>query len=68
MGEVRLTRRELEVLEIMATGIPAGKIAHKLFLSKRTIDFHTAHIYEKLGVHSKLAALLAARQLGFITF
>lgn len=58
-----LTPREYEVLTLMAQGACDKDIAQSLFISVRTVQTHLAHIYEKLGVHSRTeAALLAIRE------
>ncbi len=58
-----LTPREREVLAQLAHGLSDRDIAQALFVSVRTVQTHLAHIYEKLGVHSRTeAALIAVRQ------
>ena len=52
-----LTRRELEVIELVAAGKTNRDIASELFLSVRTVDRHVARIFEKLGVNSRAAAV-----------
>lgn len=54
-----LTRRELEVIEHVATGRTNREIASELFLSVRTVDRHLSRIFEKLGVNSRTAATSA---------
>jgi DNA-binding NarL/FixJ family response regulator len=54
-----LTPRELEVLELLAAGLPNAEIAKRLFISPKTVETHVAHIYEKLGVRSRVEALTA---------
>jgi DNA-binding CsgD family transcriptional regulator/tetratricopeptide (TPR) repeat protein len=51
-----LTRRELEVLRLVASGKTNGEIATDLFLSERTVDRHVSNVYGKLGVSSRAAA------------
>jgi len=63
---VRLTRREREVLILIAQGLPSREVAVQLIVSKRTIDFHLANIYEKLQVSNRLQAFRKASQLGLI--
>ncbi|MFN3691238.1 MAG: LuxR C-terminal-related transcriptional regulator, partial [Fimbriimonadales bacterium] len=46
---VRLTKREIEVLSLIAQGRSSQEVADALFVSKRTVDFHLANIYEKLN-------------------
>ena len=63
---VKLTKREIEVLESLATGQASKIVAHQLGLSVRTIDMHRARIVRKLGVANISSALLAAREAGLI--
>src|SRR5207302_1191920 len=59
-----LSSRELQVVERLGAGMTNRQIAEELFLSVRTVDRHTARIYEKLGVNSRAAAASrAARSL-----
>jgi DNA-binding CsgD family transcriptional regulator len=51
-----LTRRELEVMELVAAGKTNREIAEELFLSVRTVDGHVSRIFEKLDVSSRAAA------------
>jgi DNA-binding NarL/FixJ family response regulator len=51
-----LSKRELQVLELVAEGKTNRQIASDLFLSVRTIDRHVARIFEKLGVSSRVTA------------
>lgn len=61
-----LTERETEILRLIAQGHSSRKVADSLVVSKRTIDFHLAHAYRKLGVSNRVQALLAAVRLGLI--
>jgi predicted ATPase/class 3 adenylate cyclase/DNA-binding CsgD family transcriptional regulator len=51
-----LSRRELEVLRLLAEGKTAGEIATQLFISSRTAEHHVQNIYTKIGVSSRVAA------------
>ena len=53
-----LTPREVEVLALLATGMPNKVIGAKLFISEKTVKTHTNHIFHKLGVTSRLQAAL----------
>ncbi len=55
-----LTRREADVLALVAEGKTDDEIARILFLSPRTVDKHLEHIYDKLGVHNRTAAAALA--------
>jgi LuxR family maltose regulon positive regulatory protein len=58
-----LTRRELQVLELLAQRMTAQEIAQKLVLSDQTVKRHRANVYQKLGVHSRRQAIAAAAAL-----
>jgi PAS domain S-box-containing protein len=58
--EVGLTRRELEVLRLMATGANTKVAAERLHVSPATIRNHVQNILGKLGVHSRLEAVAYA--------
>lgn len=56
-----LTARELEVLSLVAEGMTNGEIAQRLWISPGTVRRHLENIYEKLDVHTRTAAVAAAR-------
>ena len=57
---VRLTRREREVLELVAEGLTNAQIAARLWISCKTVGHHLESTYAKLGVHTRTAAVRAA--------
>ena len=61
-GAERLTRRELEVLRLLAQGWSDAQIAERLVISARTVNHHVASLYGKLGVTSRAAATRYARE------
>ncbi|MET7378730.1 response regulator transcription factor [Streptomyces sp. NPDC005526] len=61
-----LSRRELEVLELVRDGLSNLQISKRLFLSQATVKSHLVHIYAKLGVDSRTAAVAAATGRGVI--
>lgn len=63
----RLTPRERQILERMATGAQAPQIARSLGMSPHTLRTHTQNILMKLGVHSKMEALVLAIRHGIVT-
>ena len=65
---IRLTKREIEVLGLIAQGCSSKEAADALVVSKRTVDFHLANIYDKLQVNNRVQAFRAATRLGLIPF
>jgi PAS domain S-box-containing protein len=66
-GEGRsLTTRELEVLQLAAYGLSGREIAQHLAISPSTVKTHFNHIYEKLGVSDRAAAVATALRVGII--
>lgn len=63
---VRLTKRELEVLSLVIEGKSSKDVADALYVSKRTVDFHLANIYDKLQVSNRVQAFRRATRLGLI--
>lgn len=57
----KLTRREKEVVELLASGMSTQGIAHDLSISKETVKVHTQHIYRKMGVKCRVEMLLALK-------
>ena len=62
----RLTPREKEVLLLMAEGLPSREIAARMGISYTTVRTHIRSLGSKLTVHSKLEAIVKARELGLI--
>ncbi len=65
---VRMTKREIEVLSLIAQGHSSKEAADTLYVSKRTVDFHLANIYDKLQVNNRVQAFRAATRLRLIPF
>jgi LuxR family maltose regulon positive regulatory protein len=61
-----LTNREEEILELLNQRLRDKEIADKLCVSGDTVKYHLRHIYEKLGVGSRLEAVAKARSLGLL--
>lgn len=73
MGRMRnpstsLTSREIEVLELVAQGSSNKKIAQTLVLTEATVKSHLVHIFAKLNVNSRTAAVAKAQDLGILGF
>lgn len=73
MGQLRtpaqepLSQRELEVLTLVARGSANRDAARALFISEATVKTHLLHIYAKLGVNDRAAAVAAAFERGLLT-
>ena len=63
---IHLTKREMEVLGLVIEGKSSKEVAEELYVSKRTVDFHLANIYEKLQVSNRVQAFRRATSLGLI--
>jgi DNA-binding NarL/FixJ family response regulator len=61
-----LTSRELEVLQLLAEGLPNAGIADRLVLSPRTVDHHVSAILRKLDVGTRGQASVEAVRLGLV--
>ena len=64
--QVSLSARETEVLDLVAAGCANGTIARRLHISDATVKSHLVHIYSKLGVSSRTAAVAAGRAAGIL--
>jgi len=60
----RLTKRETEVLRLLAAGRSNREVAERLVLSERTVEHHIASIYRKIGAHSRVEATAYALRHG----
>jgi DNA-binding NarL/FixJ family response regulator len=73
MGQLRapakepLSQRELEVLTLISQGSNNRETARKLFISEATVKTHLLHVYAKLGVRDRAAAVAAAFERGFLS-
>lgn len=64
--QASMSARELQVLELVAAGCSNSDIAAELFVSDTTVKSHLAHIFTKLGVSSRTAAVSRARERGIL--
>jgi len=62
-----LSQRELQVLELVAQGSTNREAANLLFVSEATVKTHLLHIYAKLGVNDRAAAVAIAFSRGYMT-
>ena len=65
-GTGALSRRELEVLTLIAEGMGNKAIAERLFISENTVKNHVRNIHEKLQVHSRMEAVVRAVRDGVL--
>jgi DNA-binding CsgD family transcriptional regulator len=63
---INLSKREIDVLELMALGLSNDEIAAKLFVSTNTIKTHSSNIFVKLDVKRRIQAVEKAKQLKII--
>src|SRR4051812_34430339 len=61
-----LTRREQEILTLLAQGLSGPEIAQKLTLARNSVRWYFQQLYAKLGVNSKQQAILRAQALGLL--
>jgi DNA-binding NarL/FixJ family response regulator len=61
-----LTKRELEILRLVASGSSNSHLAKSLWVTEQTIKFHLSNVYKKLGVPNRTAASAAASKLGLL--
>ncbi len=66
ISQVKLTERELEVLQLKARRRTNAEISEQLFISITTVKWHVRQIYNKLGVNNRSEAVAAARQFGLL--
>jgi DNA-binding NarL/FixJ family response regulator len=66
MPGINLTRRQLDVLHLLAEGASTQEIASRLSLSATTVRNHVANLLATLGVHSRLQAVVAASKAGVL--
>ncbi|TBN57254.1 response regulator transcription factor [Glaciihabitans arcticus] len=64
--QISLSSREIQVLDLVAAGRSNTEVAEELFVSETTVKSHLAHIFSKLNVNSRTAAVSAARRQGIL--
>jgi DNA-binding CsgD family transcriptional regulator len=66
IDELQISKRELEVLNLLATGKSNDEIAQTLFVSRNTIKTHIANLYQKLEVKRRTQAVEKAKSWGIL--
>ena len=60
------TPRQIDVLKLLCEGLPNKVISSRLKISAGTVKIHISHIFRRLGVASRLQAVIAARERGVL--
>ena len=63
---LRITRRELEILELIAQGLSNREIAEKLFVSESTVKTHSSRVFDKLGARRRTQAVQLGKEFGLL--
>jgi len=66
LEELEITPRELEILELIATGMSNREIAEKLFVSENTVKTHSSRVFDKLGAKRRTQAVQMGKEFGLI--
>jgi DNA-binding CsgD family transcriptional regulator len=64
--ELHITRRELEILELIAQGLSNREIAEKLFVSENTVKTHSSRVFDKLGARRRTQAVQLGKEFGIL--
>ena len=66
LKDLGITRRELEILELIAQGMSNREIAEKLFVSENTVKTHSSRLFDKLGAKRRTQAVQLGKEIGLI--
>jgi ATP/maltotriose-dependent transcriptional regulator MalT len=64
--DLGITRRELEILELIAQGLSNREIANKLFVSENTVKTHSSRLFDKLSARRRTQAVQIGKEMGLI--
>jgi DNA-binding CsgD family transcriptional regulator len=64
--DLHITRRELEILELIARGLSNREIAEKLFVSESTVKTHSSRVFDKLGARRRTQAVQLGKEFGLL--
>jgi ATP/maltotriose-dependent transcriptional regulator MalT len=63
---IGVTPRELEILELIASGLSNREIAERIFVSENTVKTHSSRLFDKLGARRRTQAVQLGKQAGLI--
>jgi DNA-binding CsgD family transcriptional regulator len=66
LKDLGITKRELEILELIAHGMSNREIAEKLFVSENTVKTHSSRLFDKLSAKRRTQAVQIAKEIGLI--
>ena len=66
LKDLGITKRELEILELMAQGMSNREIAEKLFVSENTVKTHSSRLFDKLSAKRRTQAVQIGKEMGLI--
>jgi ATP/maltotriose-dependent transcriptional regulator MalT len=66
LRELGVTPRELEILQLIATGLSNREIADKLFVSENTVKTHSSRLFDKLSAKRRTQAVQIGKEMGLI--
>ena len=66
LAAIGMTRRELEILELIAEGLSNREIAERAFVSESTVKTHLSRVFEKLGAKRRTQAVQLGKEFGLI--
>ena len=61
-----ISKRELEILELIAAGLSNREIADRVFVSENTVKTHSSRVFEKLGARRRTQAVQLGKEFGLI--
>lgn len=64
--DLGITRRELDILELIAQGMSNREIAEKLFVSENTVKTHSSRVFDKLGAKRRTQAVQLGKEMGLL--
>ena len=66
LEELAITRREHEILDLIAEGLSNREIAERIFVTENTVKTHAYRLFDKMGVRRRVQAVQRGRELGLL--